>query len=85
MASPLDDFPDSDSHWIRLYRKLKERHAGIAASILSGECDDKSYASECGRYGEVAKTIHYAAEGTTEFNVLLFLPARMPMGMKWGE
>lgn len=57
MASPLDDFPDSDSHWIRLYRKLKERHAGIAASILSGECDDKSYASECGRYGEVAKTI----------------------------
>ena len=38
-----------------------------------------------GDFGEVAKTIHYAAEGTTEFNVLLFIPARMPMGLRWGE
>ncbi len=38
-----------------------------------------------GDYGEVAKTIHYAAEGTTEFNVLLFIPARMPVAFRWGE
>jgi molecular chaperone HtpG len=38
-----------------------------------------------GDYGEVVKTIHYAAEGTTEFNVLLFVPARMPMAFRFGE
>ncbi|HEX7581190.1 MAG TPA: molecular chaperone HtpG, partial [Thermoanaerobaculia bacterium] len=36
-------------------------------------------------FGEVARTIHYAAEGTTEFNVLLFVPGRMPMALRWGE
>jgi len=38
-----------------------------------------------GDYGEVAKTIHYAAEGTTEFNVLLFVPAKLPIAFRWGE
>ena len=43
------------------------------------------YRSVSGDFGEVARTIHYAAEGTTEFNVLLFVPAKMPIAFRWGE
>ena len=43
------------------------------------------YRSVSGDFGDVAKTIHYAAEGTTEFNVLLFVPAKMPMAFRFGE
>jgi molecular chaperone HtpG len=32
-----------------------------------------------------AATIHYAAEGKTEFKVLCFIPAKKPMSMDWEE
>jgi molecular chaperone HtpG len=32
-----------------------------------------------------AATIHYAAEGKTEFKVLCFIPAHKPMSFDWGE
>ncbi len=35
--------------------------------------------------GEPLKTIHYAAEGQVEFKALLFLPARRPMDLAWGD
>ena len=32
-----------------------------------------------------AKVIHYTAEGSNEFKVLMFIPAHKPMDMEWGE
>jgi molecular chaperone HtpG len=32
-----------------------------------------------------AKTIHYAAEGAIEFKALLYLPARKPFDLMWGD
>ncbi len=36
-------------------------------------------------YGDPAKVIHYAAEGLTEFKVLLFIPAKRPFDMMFGD
>jgi molecular chaperone HtpG len=36
-------------------------------------------------FDEPAKTIHYAAEGKIEFRALLYLPARRPMDLMWGD
>jgi len=54
-------------------------------SDVTKEEYESFYRTVSGDFGEVAKTIHYAAEGTTEFSVLLFVPARMPMAFRWGE
>ena len=35
--------------------------------------------------GEPAKVLHYMGEGTTEFKVLLFIPATKPFDLRWGE
>jgi molecular chaperone HtpG len=35
--------------------------------------------------GEPVKVIHYKAEGTQEFRVLLFIPAHKPLEFHWGE
>lgn len=36
-------------------------------------------------YGDPAKVIHYTAEGLTEFKVLLFIPAKRPFDMMFGD
>ncbi len=36
-------------------------------------------------YGDPTKVIHYAAEGLTEFRVLLFIPAKRPFDMMFGD
>jgi len=36
-------------------------------------------------FTEPARILHYTAEGTQEFRVLLFIPAHMPFDMQWGE
>ena len=36
-------------------------------------------------YGDPAKVIHYNAEGLTEFKVLLFIPAKRPFDMMFGD
>ncbi len=54
-------------------------------SDVTKEEYESFYRAVSGDFGEVAKTVHYAAEGTTEFNVLLFVPAKMPLAFRWGE
>ena len=36
-------------------------------------------------YGDPARVIHYTAEGLTEFKVLLFIPAKRPFDMMFGD
>lgn len=43
------------------------------------------YQQISGDFTEPAKVIHYAGEGTTEFKVLLFIPAHKPFDMQFGE
>jgi molecular chaperone HtpG len=43
------------------------------------------YQQISGDFAGPAKVIHYAGEGTTEFKVLLFIPAHKPFDMQFGE
>ncbi len=36
-------------------------------------------------FNDPAKVIHYSAEGTQEFKVLVFIPAKKPLEMQWGD
>ncbi len=36
-------------------------------------------------FHDPAKVIHYTAEGTQEFKVLVFIPAKKPFEMQWGD
>jgi molecular chaperone HtpG len=36
-------------------------------------------------FEDPAKVVHYTAEGQQEFKVLLFVPAKKPFAMQWGE
>jgi molecular chaperone HtpG len=36
-------------------------------------------------FNDPARVIHYSAEGTQEFKVLVFVPAKRPLEMQWGD
>ena len=36
-------------------------------------------------YHDPAKVVHYSAEGSQEFKVLVFIPAKKPFDMQWGD
>ena len=42
------------------------------------------YKQVSGNPDEPAKVIHYVAEGTNEFRVLLFIPSKRPFELQWG-
>jgi molecular chaperone HtpG len=42
------------------------------------------YKQVSGNTDEPAKVIHYVAEGTNEFRVLLFIPSKRPFELQWG-
>jgi molecular chaperone HtpG len=46
---------------------------------------DTFYKQISGDFEPPAKVVHYGAEGTQEFKVLLFIPAHRPFEMQWGE
>ncbi|MCG3191075.1 MAG: Chaperone protein HtpG [Thermoanaerobaculia bacterium] len=54
-------------------------------SEVSEEDAASFYRQVSGDFEKPAKVIHYAGEGTTEFKVLLFIPSRMPLEMRFGE
>ncbi len=43
------------------------------------------YKQIAGDYEDPAKVIHYAAEGSLEFKVLLFIPSHKPFEFQWGD
>jgi molecular chaperone HtpG len=54
-------------------------------SECSAEEYNEFYKQVSHDFHDPAKVIHYAAEGSQEFKVLVFLPAEKPFEMQWGE
>jgi molecular chaperone HtpG len=55
-----------------------------APSEVTAEEYADFYKQVSGNADEPAKVIHYVAEGTNEFRVLLFIPSRRPFELQWG-
>jgi molecular chaperone HtpG len=52
---------------------------------VTAEEYNEFYKQISGDFTDPAAVIHYTAEGTTEFRVLLFIPSHRPMQFDWGE
>ncbi len=59
--------------WLRSKSEVTDEEYAEFYKQISGDAD------------KPAKVIHYVAEGTNEFRVLLFIPAHRPLAFEWGE
>ena len=80
--------PGSDAPPAKLVEETLNSQKALwlkAKAEVTAEDAASFYRQVSGDFEKPAKVIQYGAEGTTEFKVLLFIPAHLPFDMRFGE